>query len=155
MTHWNPGAGLSGVGLLPVRSDRMEPTLRGGRDAVLYVPVVRFAYDALYVLDGGDDELVVCRCGRSPGGVRLISDNKLYSSPEVGKEEFSRLVRGLVVAELKSSVGWLDWPERRPTPRDAVSPFAALGVQLGREPDRTSPANPASATGADQLPATT
>ena len=115
MIHWNPDAGMAGVGLLPVRSDRMEPTLRGGKDAVLYIPMHRFAYDALYVLDGGDNELVVWRCGRSAGGDRLIPDNKFYVTFELSDLEFRHMVRGLVVAELKSSVGHVDWPDRRPS----------------------------------------
>ncbi len=114
MIPWNSDAGVAGVGLLPVRSDRMAPTLHSGKDAVLYIPIHRFAYDALYVLDEGDQDLVIWRCGRSAGGVRLISDNKAYGSHEVSDQEFGRLVRGLVVAELKSSIGHVDWPERQP-----------------------------------------
>ena len=123
MIHWNPDAGMAGVGLLPVRSDRMAPTLYGGKDAVLYIPVHCFAYDALYVLDEGEGELFVWRCGRSAGGVRLIPDNKVYTSREVGLGEFMEMVRGLVVAEIRSSVGFVDWPERLAASATAIVPL--------------------------------
>lgn len=87
--------GTGTMRLVPIGGDTMEPTLKRG-DAVAVVPVTRFSYDSLYVVDV-DTTTRVYRCSSDfCGGVVLSNDNKAYSSLQMSRDEFAEIVIGQV-----------------------------------------------------------
>ena len=80
----------------------MEPTLRNG-DFVGVLRVDGFRYDGLYVISAGwhqgEEHLDVCRCQSVGGGrIHIYHDHHVFQEgSHVTREEFERIVRGLVV----------------------------------------------------------
>lgn len=92
----------SGVRMVPVRSDNMEPGLRRERDWVVMLPCDDYVHDGIYVLDrdgfGVGVRRVQCR-GR--GEVELISDNPAYRATQVvPRDYFKSVCLGIVVGRL-------------------------------------------------------
>lgn len=89
------------LSVVPVASDGMEPTLRGGWDYVLAAPASGFSYDSLYVLDfAGCPTIYRCQnCFN--GDIVLARDNPIYSDLTVTADRFAEIVLGIVVCDLK------------------------------------------------------
>lgn len=87
----------------PVNGDNMEPTLRGSWDYVVCMPVPTYTGEGLYLLDhGGYGIAQVYRVDSDlRGGLRLISDNKVYPTQSVTLAQFESQVLAKVVADLK------------------------------------------------------
>lgn len=89
------------LSVVPVTSDGMNPTLRGGWDYVLAAPVDSFVYDSLYVVDFAGCPTIY-RCQNCfDGSLRLSRDNPVYSDLVMTAERFSEVVLGIVVCDLK------------------------------------------------------
>lgn len=84
--------------IVPVKDDTMEPTIRRG-DFLFVVPVDKFQYDSIYVLDNGG-----CHRTYRVTGLKdkiLSLDNPRYSSCTISREQFNADVTGLVVGHLR------------------------------------------------------
>ena len=90
------------LSIVPVRGDRMSPTLRGDWDYVLAAPVDGFLYDGLYVVEVLGQPCIY-RCQHMGSGqIRMSGDNPLYPADRlVPHDAFTAMVLGIVVCDLK------------------------------------------------------
>lgn len=88
----------------PVIGDSMEPSLRGGRDYVLTVPVTTYQGEGLYLVNAGQG-IELFRVGATLGMgslLRLSRENDRYGSHCLSRDKFNDLVVGIVVADIRS-----------------------------------------------------
>ncbi len=85
----------------PVKGDRLNDTLRSGRDYVLLAPVSRFVGEGIYlVFNGfGPDLFRVQSIGT--GQIRLFGDNQHYQDQFWTVDVFNENALGIVVADIK------------------------------------------------------
>ncbi|AUX76375.1 hypothetical protein [Sinorhizobium fredii] len=99
-----PEALLSGrFRIHAVKSDAMEPALRGGRDYALLAPVTAYQGEGTYLIDDGLslDLYRVTNTLEKGGALRLSRENPRYGSKTIGREDFNERVVGIVVADIK------------------------------------------------------
>jgi hypothetical protein len=86
----------------PIVGDGFEPRLRGGRSGVLAVPVDRYHFEGLYVMQDG----AIYRAERLIGSptVRIWRDNPRYSVHEVPLHWFNAEVEAMGIAEVAIQV---------------------------------------------------
>lgn len=85
-----------------VKSDAMEPSLRGGRDYALLAPVTAYQGEGIYLLDDGL-ALDLYRVSNTleNGGLCLSRENPRYRPRTIDRDEFNERVVGIVVADIK------------------------------------------------------
>ncbi|ASQ03627.1 hypothetical protein GHK38_03700 [Sinorhizobium meliloti] len=86
-----------------VKSDTMEPVLRGGRDYALLAPVTAYQGEGIYLVDDGLslDLYRVSNTLEKGGALCLSRENPRYGARTIGREEFNDRVVGIVVADIK------------------------------------------------------
>lgn len=101
--HTTPENILSGrFRVHAVKSDAMEPTLRGGRDYALLAPVTAYQGEGIYLLDDGL-ALDLYRVSNTldEAGLCLSRENPRYRARTIDRDEFNERVVGIVVADIK------------------------------------------------------
>ncbi len=88
--------------IVQVEGDHMEPTLRGGRDYVVCLPIDHYAGEGLYVIDQLGLPLVYRFESDFQGGIAMLRDNKLYREqpPSLTRQQFEQMVLAKVVAKI-------------------------------------------------------
>ncbi|WP_234892303.1 hypothetical protein [Sinorhizobium medicae] len=86
-----------------VKSDTMEPALRGGRDYALLAPVTAYQGEGIYLLDDGLalDLYRVTNTLEKGGALSLSRENPRYGTKTIDREEFNERVVGIVVADIR------------------------------------------------------
>lgn len=86
-----------------VKSDTMEPALRGGRDYALLAPVTAYQGEGIYLVDDGLslDLYRVSSTLEKGRALCLSRENPRYGARTIGREEFNDRVVGIVVADIK------------------------------------------------------
>lgn len=90
----------SGVRLMPVVSDSMEPTFRAGDFAVV-LPADRWHGEGVYVIDGlGEPAVYRLMTCATPGNLRVVPDNARYTSYEIARDDLLPRILGRVVGRV-------------------------------------------------------
>ncbi|MBI1234774.1 MAG: hypothetical protein GC208_09760 [Alphaproteobacteria bacterium] len=84
-----------------VLCDAMEPTYRRGRDYVMVLPVDRYQYPSIYVIELCGEPIIRRVERRLDGRYEIMTDRKEYSNHFLTHQEFNDCVLGIVVADIK------------------------------------------------------
>lgn len=95
-----PQTAPSGVRLMPIQGDAMEPTFRAGDFAVV-LPADHWHGEGLYVLDVlGEPTVYRLATCADPASLRIAPDNERYTSYEVARETLLPRILGRVVGRV-------------------------------------------------------